>query len=187
MHPRTLLDWKTALIYLHRWMGIVLGLIFVVWFISGVAMTYVGMPRLSVSERLGHLPPLDLSTARVSPADAAKRHQLLGPQLKVEMYFDGRAIYRIDGTTKVYADTGDLVPGASEHDAIALVQRWVPQHASTVSYDGYVVNSDQWTLGERRGALPLHRIAVGDPAGTHYYVSEVTGEPVARHAIHVDA
>ena len=148
---------------------------------------YVGMPRLSVSERLGHLPPLDLSTARVSPADAAKRHQLLGRQLKVEMYFNGRPIYRIDGTTKVYADTGDLVPGASEHDAIALVQRWVPQHASTVSYDGYVVNSDQWTLGERRGALPLHRIAVGDPAGTHYYVSEVTGEPVARHAIHVDA
>jgi len=126
MHLRKLLDWKTALIYLHRWMGIVLGLIFVVWFISGVAMMYVGMPRLSVSERLGHLPRLDLSTTRVSPAEAAKRHQLLGRQLKVEMYFDGRPIYRIDGTTKVYADTGDLVPGASEHDAIALVQRWFP-------------------------------------------------------------
>ena len=95
------------------------------------------------------------------------------------MYFDGRPIYRIDGT-KVYADTGDLVPGASEHEAIALVQRWLPQYASTVSYDGYVPNSDQWTLGERRGTLPLHRIAVGDPAGTHYYISEVTGEPTMK-------
>jgi uncharacterized iron-regulated membrane protein len=180
MHLRKLLDWKTVLIYLHRWMGIVLGLVFVVWFISGVAMMYVGMPRLSVAERLGHLPPLNLSAARVSPAEAAARHQLLGRQLKIEMYFDGRPIYRIDGTTKVYADTGDLVPGASEHEAIAVVQRWVPQYASTVSYDGYVPNSDQWTLGERRGTLPLHRIAVGDPAGTHYYISEVTGEPTMK-------
>jgi len=73
MHLRKLLDWKTALIYLHRWMGIVLGLVFVVWFISGVAMMYVGMPRLSVAERLGHVSPLDLSTARVSPAEAAER------------------------------------------------------------------------------------------------------------------
>jgi hypothetical protein len=122
MHLRKLLDWKTLLIYLYLWMGIVLGLVFVVWFISGVAMMYVGMPRLSVAERLGHLPPLNLSIARVSPAEAAERHQLLGRQLKIEMYFDGRPIYRIDGTTKVYADTGDLVP-----EAIALVQRWVPQ------------------------------------------------------------
>ena len=180
MHLRKLLDWKTVLIYLHRWMGIGLGLVFVVWFISGVAMMYVGMPRLSVAERLGHVPPLDLSTARVSPAEAAERHQLLGRQLKIEMYFDGRPIYRIDGVTKVYADTGDLVPGSSEHEALALVQRWVPQYASSVSYDGYVPNSDQWTLGERRGTLPLHRIAVGDPAGTHYYVSEVSGEPTMK-------
>jgi uncharacterized iron-regulated membrane protein len=47
-------------------------------------------------------------------------------------------------------------------------------------YDGYLMNSDQWTLGERRGTMPLHRIAVGDPAGTHYYVSEVTGEPTMK-------
>src|SRR5215475_8428253 len=117
MHLRKLLDWKTALIYLHRWMGIVLGLVFVVWFISGVAMMYVGMPRLSAADRLGHVPPLELSTARLSPAQAAERNQLPGRQLTIEMYFDDRPIYRIDGT-KVYADTGDLVPGASEHEAI---------------------------------------------------------------------
>jgi len=28
-------------------------------------------------------------------------------------------MYRIDGSVKVYADTGDLVPGASEHEAKA--------------------------------------------------------------------
>lgn len=180
MNVRKLLDWKTALIYVHRWVGIVLGLVFVVWFISGVAMMYVGMPRLSAAERLGHLKPLDLATARVEPADAARKHDLEGRQLRVEMFYDGRPIYRFDGGTKVYADTGEAAAGASVEDAIALVQRWVPQYASSVRYDGYVTNSDQWTLGERRGTLPLHRISVGDPAGTNYYISEITGEPTMK-------
>jgi len=78
------------------------------------------------------------------------------------------------------ADTGELVDGASAEDALAFVRAWVPEYASSVRYDGYVVDSDQWTLGERRGTLPLHRIAVGDPAGTHYYISEVTGEPTMK-------
>jgi hypothetical protein len=37
MHPRKLLDWRKALIYTHRWAGIVLTLVFVIWFVSGVA------------------------------------------------------------------------------------------------------------------------------------------------------
>ena len=180
MNVRKLFDWKTALIYIHRWVGIVLGLVFVVWFVSGVAMMYVGMPRLSVSERLGHMKPLDLSTARVEPVEAARANDTQGRQLRVEMFYDGRPIYRFDGATKVYADTGEAVPGVSAEEAIAMVRRWVPQYASSVRYDAYLTNSDQWTLGERRGTMPLHRIAVGDPAGTHYYVSEVTGEPTMK-------
>jgi hypothetical protein len=125
LHPRKLLDWKTALIYVHRWAGIVLGLVFVVWFVSGVAMMYVGMPRLSATERLGHVKPLDLSTARVEPADAAKAIDAQGRQLRIEMFYDGRPIYRFDGGLKVYADTGEPVPGASAEEAISFVKRWV--------------------------------------------------------------
>jgi hypothetical protein len=179
MHLRKLLDWKTVLIYLHRWVGIVLGLVFVVWFASGVAMMYVGMPRLSDTERLGHMKPLDFSSARIEPADAARRY-IAGPLQTIEMSFDGRPIYRFAGDLKVYADTGDLAGGVNAEAAVAFVRRWLPQYATSVRYDGYVVDSDQWTLGERQGTLPLHRIAVGDPAGTHYYVSEVTGEPTMK-------
>jgi hypothetical protein len=180
MNIRKLLDWKTVLIYLHRWMGIVLGLVFAVWFMSGMAMMYVGMPRLSTAERLGHMKPLDLSAARVEPSDAARRHDIHGRLQRVEMYFDGRPIYRFDGGAKIYADTGDVVGGASADEAMAFVRRWLPQYAATVRYDGYVTDSDQWTLGERRGTMPLHRIAAGDPAGTHYYISQVTGEPTMK-------
>ena len=165
MSIRKLLNWKTFFIYTHRWTGIVFGVIFVVWFISGVAMMYVGMPHLSEKERLGHLKPLDLSTVAVSPAQAAEMYGLSPARLRVEMFYDGRPVYRLGGTT-IYADTGDLTAGATEAQAVEFVRRWLPEHAATVRYDGYLEDSDQWTLyNEQRAAMPLHRVSVGDPAG----------------------
>ena len=180
MSIRKLLNWKTFFIYAHRWTGIVFGVIFVVWFISGVAMMYVGMPHLSEKERLGHLKPLDLSTVTVSPAQAAEMYGLSPARLRVEMFYDGRPVYRLGGAT-IYADTGELTTGASEAQAIDFVRRWLPEHAATVRYDGYLEDSDQWTLyNEQRAAMPLHRVSVGDPAGTKYYISEDTGEPTMK-------
>src|SRR5262245_40121052 len=111
MNIRKLLDWRKALIYTHRWMGIFFGLIFITWFVSGVAFMYVGMPQLSATERLGHMKPLDADAIRVSPAEAAAKNRLDTGRLKIESYYDGRPIYRF-GQVKVYADTGDLVDGA---------------------------------------------------------------------------
>jgi hypothetical protein len=181
MNIRKLMNWKGLLIYTHRWMGIFFGIVFIVWFVSGVVFMYVGMPSLSTKERLGHIPPLDLSTVRFSPAEAATRNDLDPSRFKVEMYYDGRPIYRF-GTIKVYADTGDQVPGANALKAVEIVRKWVPQqYQSTVRYDAYLEDSDQWTLQQaQRQFMPLHRISVGDPAGTNYYISELTGEPVMK-------
>jgi len=176
-----LLGWKTLFIYLHRWLGIAFGVVFVVWFISGVAMMYVGMPHLSDKERLGHVPSLDLSTVRVSPAEAAVAQGLKPDRFSIEMYYNGRPIYRA-GDTKVYADSGELVAGAKAADAVETIRRWVPApYAPTVRYDARLTDSDQWTLyNEQRAQMPLHRITVGDPSGTVYYVSEKTGEPTMK-------
>ena len=125
VNVRKLLDWKALFIYLHRWMGILFGVVFVVWFISGVAMMYVGMPHLSEKERLGHVPLLDLSAVRVPPAAAARAYDLAPDGMSVEMYYDGRPIYRF-GSTKIYADTGEQVPGLDRDGAVAAIRRWVP-------------------------------------------------------------
>ena len=177
MRVRKLLNWKTFLIYTHRWTGIVFGIIFIVWFISGVAMMYVGMPHVSTKERLGHMRPIDLSSVTVSPAEAARRHDLSPARFRIEMFYDGRPIYRFQDGTKVYADNGERVAGASREQALEIVRRWVPAYAASVRYDGHLLAPDQWTLySDQRPGFPLHRIALGDPAGTNYYVSEKTGE-----------
>jgi NhaP-type Na+/H+ or K+/H+ antiporter len=46
MNFRKALDWRKALIYTHRWLGIAVTTVFVTWFISGVIFMYVGMPTL---------------------------------------------------------------------------------------------------------------------------------------------
>src|SRR5215510_13569736 len=100
MNVRKLLDWRKLLIYTHRWMGIVFGVIFVVWFVSGIAFMYVGMPSLSARERSGHMKSLDVSTVRLTPAEAARKNDLEFNRFTVEMHYDGRPVYRF-GSTKV--------------------------------------------------------------------------------------
>ena len=112
MNVRKLLDWRKVLIYVHRWMGVLFGIVFITWFVSGVAFMYVGMPQLSVTERLGHMKPVDPSAIHVSPGDAARENLIDTDKLKIETYYDGRPIYRFAGDIKVYADTGELVSGA---------------------------------------------------------------------------
>ncbi len=73
-NPAMLRGLRRFLILLHRYLGIPLSFLFVVWFASGIAMIYVGgMPSLTPAERLEHLAELDLAAVRITPAEAAKR------------------------------------------------------------------------------------------------------------------
>ena len=62
------------LILSHRYLGIVLGLVFVAWFASGIVMIYAGgMPQLSPELRRESLAALDMSAVRLSAGEAAER------------------------------------------------------------------------------------------------------------------
>lgn len=184
-HPEKLLDWRKALIYIHRWSGIVLTTVFVIWFVSGVVFVYVGMPTLPAEERLKRLEPLVLDAVRVTPGEAAAGLQLATTPSRVRIAMhDGRPVYRFQsgpGWRMVYADTGEPLESLNADEAMAVMRRYVPEHASTLEYERELTDSDQWTLqGIIRSNMPTHRIALGDAAGTEYYVSEKTGEPVLR-------
>ena len=65
------------LILSHRYLGIALSLLFVVWFVSGITMMYAGgMPALTPQLRLERLPDLDPARVRFSPSQAAERAAL---------------------------------------------------------------------------------------------------------------
>ena len=183
MRLHKLLDWRSALIYTHRWAGIVLTAVFVIWFFSGVVFMYVGMPTLPAEERLRRMEPLDLSALAVSPSEAAARIGMESSRVRVAMR-DGRPVYRFHAGRDwrmVYADTGEPLEAMSADEAMALMRRFVPEHAATMRHETLLTDSDQWTLQSLiRNQMPMHRIALGDEAGTEYYVSELQGEPILR-------
>jgi hypothetical protein len=184
MNFRKALDWRKVLIYTHRWLGIALTVLFVIWFVSGVIFVYVGMPTLPAEERLLRMEPLDVSTIAVSPAEAASKAGLTLPsRVRIAMHA-GRPVYRFvsRGTWHaIYADSGEPLTPLTADAAVAVVRRFVPEYVDTLRYEARLTDSDQWTLqGVIRNTMPMHRIALGDQAGTEYYVSERTGEPVLR-------
>jgi hypothetical protein len=93
MNPRKLLDWRKLLIYSHRWLGIALSLVFVCWFVSGILFVYWDEPHLTAQERLARMRPLDLSTVRITPAEAAQSLEIspIG-RLRIAMLRD-RPVY----------------------------------------------------------------------------------------------
>jgi hypothetical protein len=49
--------WR-ALVAVHRYLGVAVGLVMLMWFCSGIVMMYVGFPEPSERERISALSPI---------------------------------------------------------------------------------------------------------------------------------
>src|SRR5205085_10649939 len=86
---------KRTAIFLHRWLGVALCLLFLLWFPSGIGMMYWDFPSVAAADRLERSPSLDASTIRVSPAEAYAALNETQPAADVRLNtFDGRPAYR---------------------------------------------------------------------------------------------
>ena len=166
------------LILLHRYLGIPLSVLFVVWFASGIVMMYTrDMPRLTPELRLERLAELDLDRVAMTPAAAARRAYLSPiPRSASLLTVADRPAYRFDGVT-VFADTGERLEEVGPTEAAAVASRFTGRTRDVVEYAGTLTEPDQWTLVEQR-ELPLHRFVIDDEAGTELYVSPRTAEVV---------
>ena len=167
------------LILSHRYLGLALGLLFVVWFASGIGMIYArGMPSLTEELRLERLKPLDLESVRVMPLEAAERAGLGDSLVSVTllMVMD-RPAYRVDGggAATVFADTGESMPELGPARAREVASRFMDVASERVRYERLLTRADQWTVSER-GQLPLHKLSIDDERGTQLYVSPESGE-----------
>src|SRR5207237_4440827 len=94
-------------ILIHRYLGITVSLLFVMWFVSGIAMIFArGMPSLTPGERLKRLPELDISAVKLTPLEAAAKAELGRPPFQaVLLMVMGRPAYRFagDGIVTVFA------------------------------------------------------------------------------------
>src|SRR4029453_11337544 len=77
----------TLLTTVHRYLGLVFCLIFVIWFASGIVMVYARMPEYGAAERLARLAPIDAASIRLAPAEALEQATLAdGPaRIRISM------------------------------------------------------------------------------------------------------
>ena len=179
------IDWRRLLVFTHRWLGIVGGLLFVTWFVSGIVLMYAGMPSLSESERLRRLPPLDLARIAVAPDEALDAVRASPRRVVISMVGE-RPAYRFSHRgrwTTVYADSGKRLVGLSRDQAVETAKKFDSSDSSSARYDQYLSRPDQWTIGAS-AYRPLHRIALDDPDDTHVYVSDRTGQVMLRTTAH---
>jgi len=165
-----------TLVYSHRWLGIALSILFVVWFASGIVMMYARMPELTAADRLARLAPIEFAAVRIEPgavADEASRFTITT--------LGGRPVYRVTSAGKaqtIFADTGEELPLLTSDRAVEIARAFAGTQAS-VHHEARLEDPDQWTFGVR-GQMPMHRVAVDDAEGTRLYVAELSGEVVMR-------
>ena len=169
---------RRVIILIHRYLGIPLSALFVLWFLTGIAMIYVGgMPTLSAQARLERLPELDLAAVRVTPTEAAERAASGFGRVALTTVL-GRPAYRFAspyGAATVFADTAEPLDEIDFDTARGVAAKFTGATETAVELLRTVDRPDQWTLQLSRD-LPLYKFAVHDGAGTEAYVSPFTGE-----------
>jgi uncharacterized iron-regulated membrane protein len=170
--------WRTAVI-LHRYLGIAIGLLMAMWFVSGIVMMYVPFPRVADTERLRFQPPISwqLCCRYGALSDEAQviRAQVENhfgvPAMRLRMLGQLDSLFDLAQGARVSIDA-DVAREVVSEAAPNVIGR----QASIIAYDQ--VPLDQFTLGRAQRDRPLHRFKFDDPEETIIYVSGTAGQVV---------
>ena len=175
---------RRCVILSHRYLGIAISLLVVMWFASGIAMIYTGgMPAITPQQRLDHLSAVDLSRIHVSPSQAAERAGLgrewsgAGDGRVTLLTVMDRPAYRFGEDATVLADTGEAMQILTAEQCKLVAGRFLRLPEEKLRAAGTLTKVDQWTLG-MGPRMPLHKFAADDGLGTEIYVQPRTGEVV---------
>jgi hypothetical protein len=167
---------KRSAIFVHRWLGVALCTVFLIWFPSGIGMMYWDYPSVGPGDRLQRMPALDPARVRLSPEQAYAAVADGPPATPIRLNsFDGRPVYRFGNEAIVYADSGEVQTDVTPELMRRVAAAWTGQPAGAAHVES-VEEVDQWTVGGVFREAPLWKYSW--PDGQQVYVSENTGEVV---------
>lgn len=170
------------MILVHRYLGIVFGLIVALWCLSGFVMMYVQYPDLSDQEYLAGLPPLDTSNCCVANPEVLEQLADID-ELSTEMLAGQPAMrvrYGRDISLLVNLRTGWWFSTIDQESAMLQADAFLA--ASGIDGESRFLARrarDQWTVaGYFNAHRPLYHFAGDDDAETHVYVSGINGQVI---------
>ncbi|MBT9495429.1 MAG: PepSY domain-containing protein [Paucibacter sp.] len=158
---------------IHRWAGISLGLLVLLWLLSGLVMLFVARPELSGAERQRSLAPLQASAVLKLPgsADGLRLQQQLGRP--VFLLQTGKVVQAVDGLS------GQPRAPLDEAQARQLAAEYAERlTGGPLRISGLeLLARDQWTVYGRFDAQrPLYRVELDGAAGLELYIGQRSGE-----------
>ncbi|MCC5871592.1 MAG: PepSY domain-containing protein [Gammaproteobacteria bacterium] len=174
---------KRALVTIHLYLGLLLSIVFAIWFVSGIAMIYYRTPVLDVTQRIAFEPSFAPQLEFMKPSEVSGL-ALDWPDVE-DLHastFQGRPLYRWrqgNGRwSSGWADDGSAAFFHPERLA-AEAARWFGADAA-FKYSGSFDENSQWTFfRSESGHLPLYRFSTGlGPLRSEVYFSSRTGEPL---------
>ncbi len=167
------------LFLIHRYLGIALCIVVLLWCTSGLIMMYVQYPRFTNDEQLQGLAELSLEACCTWPSDFS---DVEIDRFRVEM-LEGFPVVRLDspwGSFTLDIGDGRYLDSFDERQAheIAVATAERLGLGSAVDYLG-ATDVDQWTIGFGVSQYsPLYLFEAQDDSRTQLYISGVRGEAV---------
>jgi hypothetical protein len=168
------------LTWFHRWAGVVLCLLFAIWFTSGAVLHFVGFPVLSGHERHAASAVLDIKQVVVSPVQAMSRIPDARDLRLVNRA--GHPAYLVQSGNgswvAVSGRTRESLPDISPAEAQSIAEDF--GHAKADPPVGPLAY-DQWIVHQHFDPFrPFYRVRLQDAQHTDLYVSARTGEVLQR-------
>src|SRR5437016_3658238 len=164
--------WR-ATVTVHRYLGIAVGALMLMWFVSGMVMVYVPYPEISPAQHLKSLTAIPLNACctpgPVKLADdepiASLQIETVAGQLVMRIRPDGRPPFFVE-----LASGAPLAIDAAKARAIALeTAARLTEGPAAIASSG-LIDRDQWTVAEDyEFDRPLYRFAFNDPRGMQLY------------------
>ena len=159
--------------FLHRYVGLAVGVLMLMWFASGIVMLFVHWPEVTESEREAGLAPIAWThcctfgdTQDVQEVKRAVVEDLAGRPV---MRFDGQVLDLESGRPVHAVAASEAAHVATAYATAAGVSGW-PRSPERVE-------RDQWTVtGYFDRRRPFWRFRFDDPKATDIYVSAHTGQ-----------
>jgi hypothetical protein len=186
--------WKRADYLVHRWIGIVLGLLVFVWFASGIVMIYYPWPAPTESEDLARMHAFQVPAGLVgfvaaraagerylaAEGHAGDAHDITGGRLTE---WNGRLVYSLwrqrdyidQPAVLVDARTAQVLSPLSKQAAIATARSVVGPLPSAQRVD-LLQAGDYYLLStEYQPGFPAYEVLFDDASNTAVYVSREGG------------
>lgn len=170
---------------LHNWMGLLVGIQIIFWFVGGLVMTVIPLDlvrgEVNMAARENVSMPSDELSDLLARIDSVNLNDVTLRSLADRKVVQ---VSRASGADQIFdSDTGRLLSpiGAETAEKVALAD-FSYRSPGALDADVKVIASTLLTEepGDFRRALPVWQIMLDDPDGTRIYVSPDTGQVLSR-------